>query len=270
MYDDFSVDYDRFVDWSGRLAAEMPFIERELRKVDARSVLDAACGTGMHTIALAERGYTAAGADLSAGMVERARANSLAAGVDVRFKVAGFGKLARTFTTTLSDRKSRGFDALLCLGNSLPHLLTPQDLAGALADFTACLRPGGLLLIQNRNFDAVLTNRQRWMSPQSHREGEKEWVFLRFYDFEPSGVLTFNLATLQRGPASPNEEGGLGGWSQRITSTELWPLRQEELTAMLEAAGFEKITCWGDMQGAPFDAHRSPNLVITTTRAPLD
>jgi hypothetical protein len=36
---------------------------------------------------------------------------------------------------------------------------------------------------------------------------------------------------------------------------------------MLEAAGFEKITCWGDMQGAPFDAHRSPNLVVTTTRA---
>ena len=56
MYDDFSVDYDRFVAWSGRLAVEMPFIERELEKVGARLVLDAACGTGMHTIALAERG----------------------------------------------------------------------------------------------------------------------------------------------------------------------------------------------------------------------
>jgi AmiR/NasT family two-component response regulator len=66
---------------------------------------------------------------------------------------------------------------------------------------------------------------------------------------------------------SPTGEEGDGEWSQRVTSTELWPLRQEELAAMLEAAGFERITCWGDMQGAPFDARHSPNLVITATYA---
>jgi hypothetical protein len=108
------------------------------------------------------------------------------------------------------------------------------------------------------------------MSPQFHQEGEKEWIFVRFYDFEPSGVLTFNMMTLQRGCASLDGERGPGGWSQRVTSTKLWPLRQGESTAMLEAAGFEKITCWGDMQGGPFDAHRSPNLVITATRASRD
>jgi glycine/sarcosine N-methyltransferase len=266
MYDDFSADYDRFVDWSGRLAVEVPFIERELKRVDAHSVLDAACGTGMHTIALAQRGYTAAGTDLSAGMIERARANAATVGLEVRFETAGFGDLARTFGTTLANGgKRRDFDAVLCLGNSLPHLLTPQDLAGALADFGACLRPGGLLLIQNRNFDAVLANRGRWMAPQSHREGDAEWIFLRFYDLKPASRLTFNLVTLQRGPGSPTGEGGGGGWSQRVTSTELWPQRQGELTHMLEAAGFREIACRGDMQGAPFDVRRSPNLVITAT-----
>jgi signal transduction histidine kinase len=33
MYDSFSADYDRFVDWPGRLAAELPFIERQLETV---------------------------------------------------------------------------------------------------------------------------------------------------------------------------------------------------------------------------------------------
>jgi glycine/sarcosine N-methyltransferase len=270
MYDDFSADYDRFVDWPGRLAVEVPFIERELEKVDAHSVLDAACGTGMHTIALAQRGYTAAGADLSAGMVQRARANAATAGLEVRFETAGFGDLARAFGTTLATTlanggKRCGFDAVLCLGNSLPHLLTPQDLAGALADFAACLRPSGLLLIQNRNFDAVLANRERWMATQSHREGDVEWIFFRFYDLKPASTLTFNLVTLQRGPAFLTGEEGDSGWSQRVTSTELWPQRQKELTRMLEAAGFRGITCWGDMQGTPFDVRRSPNLVITAT-----
>jgi SAM-dependent methyltransferase len=183
MYDDFSSDYDRFVNWPGRLAAELPFIERELQAVEARSLLDAACGTGMHTLALAQRGYTALGTDLSAGMIERARANAEAAGLDVRFEVAGLGALCATVGAGSAPYEV--LDAVLCLGNSLPHLLTPAELAKALADFAACLRPGGLLLIQNRNFDAVMARRERWMSPQAHREGETEWLFVRFYDFVP-------------------------------------------------------------------------------------
>lgn len=250
MYDDFSSDYDRFVNWPGRLAAELPFIEQQLRAVGARRVLDAACGTGMHALALARRGYAALGADLSPGMIARARANAAAAGVDVPFEVAGFGELNAQVGT--------GFDALLCLGNSLPHLLAPTDLAAALADFAACLRPGGLLLIQNRNFDAVLDRGERWMEPQAHQEGNVEWLFLRFYDFESDGTLTFNLATLRR--------AGSDAWNQHVAATRLRPLRREELTTALDAAGFGAITCWGDMQGASFDPAHGPNLIVTAQR----
>jgi len=295
MYDDFSADYDRFVDWPARLALELPFIERQLRALGARRVLDAACGTGMHAIALAQRGYEVAGADLSAGMIERARKNAAAAGVEVRFEVAGFGELSATLTPALSlggrgsdlpslvgrgrgrlesptcepsalapsrssnaGREEGGFDAVLCLGNSLPHLLTPGDLAAALADFAACLAPGGLVLIQNRNFDVVVASRERWMEPQSHCEGQAEWLFLRFYDFEPDGLLAFNLVTLRR-------EGG-AGWSQRVTASRLRPLVRNDLAGALGAAGFGEIACWGDMQGAPFDSQTSPNLVVTAWR----
>jgi len=255
MYDDFSSDYDHFMNWPARLATELAFIERELQTVGARHVLDTACGTGMHAIALAQQGYEVVGSDLSAGMIERARANAAAAGLvlnkaegaGMRLEVAGFGELSMQVGT--------GFDAVLCLGNSLPHLLTPESLAAALADFAACLRPGGLLLIQNRNFDAVMARGERWMEPQAYREGELEWLFLRFYDFEPDGTLTFNLVTLRR--------EGAGDWSQQITSTRLWPLRQEELVTALTGAGFAKVACWGDMQGAPFDAESSPNLIVS-------
>jgi glycine/sarcosine N-methyltransferase len=250
MYDDFSSDYDRFVDWPGRLAAEFPFIEHQLQAVGAHRVLDAACGTGMHALALARRGYAAVGADLSPGMIARARANAAAAGVDVPFEVAGFGGLNAQVGT--------GFDALLCLGNSLPHLLAPADLAAALADFAACLRPEGLLLIQNRNFDAVLARGERWMDPQAHQEGNVEWLFLRFYDFESDGTLAFNLVTLRR--------EGSDAWRQQVSTTRLWPLRQEELIAALRPAGFGKVTCWGDTRGASFDPARSPNLVVTARR----
>jgi glycine/sarcosine N-methyltransferase len=252
VYDAFSSDYDRFVDWPSRLAAEVPTIERLLAGVQARRVLDVSCGTGMHALALARRGYEVVGADASNGMIERAKANVGSEDPPVRFEVAGFGELVQ--------RVGGGFDALLCLGNSLPHVLTQDGLMSTLADFAGCLRPSGLVLIQDRNFDAVLKRRQRWMEPQTHKDGLAEWVFLRFYDFEPDGTLMFNLVTLSR------DEGDVQ-WQQRETAARLRPLRRRELIEALEQQGFEEVVCWGDMNGSRFDGDTSPNLVVQAQRA---
>jgi SAM-dependent methyltransferase len=252
FYDNFSSDYDRFVNWTGRLAIEMSFLERKLREVGARHVLDAACGTGMHAIALAQAGFEAAGADLSDGMISRARENAQAAGLNLSFKAAGFGNLAATFG-------SESFDALLCLGNSLPHLLTPELLHQSITDFAHCLKPGGLVVIQNRNFDAVMAARQRWMEPQAACEGQVEWLFQRFYDFEVDGLLTFNIVTLRR------ENGG--DWKQSIQSTPLRPLLAAELLDAFQSAGFESVTLFGGLTGSAFDPSASGNLVITALRA---
>ncbi|MBC7251077.1 MAG: class I SAM-dependent methyltransferase [Anaerolineae bacterium] len=250
LYDPFSAEYDRFVNWRERLAYELPFIEQQLTAVRARRVLDVACGTGMHAIALAQRGYDVTGADLSAGMIERARENAKAAGSEARFVVAGFGELA----TSVGD----GFDALLCLGNSLPHVLTAEALHATLSDCAAALRPGGLLLIQNRNFDAVMAHRARWMPLQAHREGEHEWLFIRFYDFNPDGTLTFNVITLRRQET--------GEWAQQVETTTLRPWLHDELARAITAAGFGGLTCYGDMSGASFDPGTSGNLVLTANR----
>jgi glycine/sarcosine N-methyltransferase len=256
-YDSFSADYDRFVNWEGRLAHEMPFIRRlkgGAGEGDADRplrVLDAACGTVMHAIALAKEGYVAAGADLSEGMVAAARRNAADAGVEVDFEAAGFGELKAAF----SAGRHFPFDALLCMGNSLPHLLTPPELATALDDFAACLGSGGVLLIQNRNFDAVMAVRERWMEPQAHSEGGREWLFLRFYDYDADGLITFKIVTLQRGAGE--------GWQQQVSSTRLKPLRQAELIDALSAAGYGQIECYGSMAWEIFDPKKSGNLIVT-------
>ena len=55
-----------------------------------------------------------------------------------------------------------GFDAVLCLGNSFAHL---PDFEGsmpnqkvALSNFRDMIKPGGILVIDHRNFDDILTN----------------------------------------------------------------------------------------------------------------
>ncbi|HWQ46509.1 MAG TPA: methyltransferase domain-containing protein [Longilinea sp.] len=253
MYDSFSSDYDLFVDWKSRLDFELPFLVDQINSVKpGGNVLDAACGTGMHAIAFAKRGYRAAGADLSVGMIEKARLHGLAVGVQVEWASVGFGEMASAF-------KGRCFDAVLCLGNSLPHTLTIEDLQCTLADFNTCLGPGGMLIIQNRNFDAVMANRQRWMEPQSRREGEQEWLFLRFYDFLPNGRIAFHILDLHR-------ENINMPWRQDVLSTELNPLTQNDLRLALEDAGFSDLQWYGSLGGEPFDPVTSGNLVVTARK----
>ena len=256
MYEELGYNYDRFVNWESRLDYEMPFIEGQLHDLRTETgenlnILDAACGTGMHAIHLAQKNYRLAGADLSNVMIEKARINAKNADVSIRFETAGFGNLNPTF----ENDPLFPFDYVLCLGNSLPHILSKKDLNHALLDFASCIKPGRMILIQNRNFNRVLKNKERWMEPQSHISNNNEWIFLRVYDFLENGLINFYIITLFR----KNNEN----WNQQVSETLLYPWLHDELITMLKEAGFGNITCYGSMTGTVFDPDLSDNLVIT-------
>ncbi len=249
LYDALAVDYDRFVNWEGRLSHELPFFVSLFERHGVRRVLDAACGTGHHAIALAKEGYQVMGADLSVPMIARAEENASAHGANATFVAAGLGGYAAL---------GRTYDAAICLGNSLPHLLSGPAVAGALEDFASVLRPGGVLVIQNRNFDRVWGEQERFMPPQTYCGPEGDWLFLRFYDFHEES-LTFNMLRLRRTAED---------WLQDVESTELRPIFAEDLASALEAAGFAPVTLYGSYDGSPFDPVVSGDLIAVAVRAP--
>ena len=248
FYDGLGDEYDRMVSWESRLAREEVFFERLFDERSVRKVLDAACGTGMHAISFAHHGRDAAGADLSPVMIENARRNALAAGVRVDFRVAGFGECARAWPDP--------FDAVTCIGNSLPHLLDERSLASCLEDFAAALRPGGTLVIQNRNYDRVLRERQRFMPLSAREENGEETLFLRITDF-PDGAdeerIDFTIVTLKK---------KAGAWSQTVRTTPLRALRRSTLEAALAKAGFTDVRSYGGYSLGPSDAAEAGDLLI--------
>lgn len=257
MYQKFASNYDRFNNWKDRLEFEMPFIEKQLRNLkretgDRFSILDAACGTGMHAIALAKEGHKISGADLFPEMIKIAQENANSAGVTVDFRAVGFGSLNIEFDPCR-------FNAVLCLGNSLPHLLSREDVLDALIDLNECLLPGGLLIIQNRNFNSIMQQKNRWMEPQVFKENDKEWLFQRFYDFETNGTIRFNIVTLSRTLEAD--------WQMSIDHTLLRPLLYEDLSGMLPTSGFSSIKMFGDMTGNEFNPGLSPNLIVVAKKS---
>ena len=259
-YDEFSADYDHFVNWDNRLKAEMPFILSKVAELktagDApRSVLDAACGTGMHAIALAKEGFRSAGADESPRMIHRAVLNAKEVDASVLFKTAGFIEMQGAFQST----DFFPFDAILCLGNSLPHLAPCSLIRRALEDFHSCLQEGGMLILQNRNFNAIMSQRERWIGPKSYRSEEGEWLFLRFYDFESDGMIAFNIVRLHRESS--------GEWEQNISTVRLYPLMRDDLVELLQTAGFEDIQLYGKLEDVEFDPAESENLVMVARKS---
>ena len=248
LWDTLSADYDRFVDWEGRLAREMPFFERLFAERGVVRLLDIACGTGHHAIALAQRGYEIAGSDVSQGMISRAQNNAAAAGVRAAFFQAAFGELAKWV--------GEPYDALLCLGNSLPSLLREDALKGALADMAHVLVPGGLLILQNLNYDRVWPHRERFMPLQTHRQGDEEWLFLRFVDFHLE-TLTFNMVVLHRNS---------GVWNYRAEATELRPIFKESLERLLEQTGFARMDFYGDYSFSPYEQDTSGDLIVVAEK----
>ncbi len=190
FYDALAPMFDVMTDWTARLSTEGPFLKAVLEEAGARSVLDAACGSGGHALALAEWGYAAAGVDASPVMVDMARRKAADVGLDVPFAVADLGGLAALVQGRQDDDSALGvqrlapYDAVLCLGNSLPHLLTQSDLVQALRGMAAMLVPGGLLVLQNLNYDMRWRKQPRWFAAQGGQLDGREVLVWRFADYD--------------------------------------------------------------------------------------
>ena len=256
MYAQLAPVYDHFVNWKARLTYEMPLIFEHLRTMgkdqEDLNVLDAACGTGHHAIAVAKAGYRSSGADISPEMVSIAKGNATAADVRVDFRTAGFGQLGHAF------RENAPFQALMCLGNSLPHVSDENQMKATLQDFASVLEPDGLLIIQQRNFDQVMQKKQRWMEPQYDGNDKQNWTFFRFYDFEKDGRIRFNVLTLER--------EGQNHWDTQFSSTHLFPIVSSQLSSALNKS-FKNVKLYGNLAGEAFNPDSSSDLVVIASRA---
>lgn len=152
-------------------------------------VLDVGCGSGVLARALLEAGYAVSGIDASPALIELAREHSPAAD----FQVVALP----TRRAAGTPRGLPSADAIVSTGHVLNYLESRDDIALALAEVAAALRPGGLLTLdlmterfcESRDIDApnakveddwVLVT--RYSRPAPHRFDRDFTVFRRTDD----------------------------------------------------------------------------------------
>jgi SAM-dependent methyltransferase len=113
-----------------------------------RRVLDAGGGPGRYTINLAAKGFAVTLLDLSPALLDVARGRITAAGPAIADRVEA---VVQGSITDLSRFPDESFDAVLCLGGPLSHLIDARDRRAALRELRRVARPGAPLLISVMN-----------------------------------------------------------------------------------------------------------------------
>jgi ubiquinone/menaquinone biosynthesis C-methylase UbiE len=239
FYDRLSPDYDAMTGFEQRFERERPFFKALVDRQHIRSAIDAGTGTGFHALLLAQLGVDVTAVDLSPHMIASLDRHAKDMGITLRTLVAGFSDLPRLI--------EKPVDAVVSLGNTLAHILTPEELHEAMVSFATVLKPEGILFAQLLNYRRILATHETLVNIKEVN-GRR---FSRRYEY-PAGRIRFTIT-----------REDLAGQSATVSeSVDLNPIMDDELVAVLRAAGFAQVNVYGSVNMDPYIPETSKDLVI--------
>lgn len=221
---------------------QRPFFDSLVEKYNVGTVLDCACGTGIHLSLFHEMGLRASGSDISGEMLKIAAENTN--GLHIPLKQQDFRELQASW--------SEKFDMVTCLTTSLPYMLTQEDLHTALQSMYDALNPGGVLVITNGITDSLLDTKPKFIPARINQND----AFYFICDYTDT-TMTFNILYVKHGDTQ---------MEHAFTSTTYNAMRKSVISSALTTVPFRDISYFGDYAFQPYDEHSSANLIIVAQK----
>ena len=178
--------------------------------------IDLGCGPGYQSAALADLGFSRVIAiDTSQSLLDELAAHR------GRRPIEPFHDDIRRFAAHVAPASA---DAILCMGDVLPHLEAHADLPRLFADAFATLRPGGRLVLTFRDLSQALTGLDRFIAVRS----DAHKVMVCYLEYEPQTVVVTDLIHVRDGD----------GWSLRKSSYRKLRLAPDHVAAQLRQLSF--------------------------------
>ena len=168
-----------YPDWQASMQRQAAMLDSVIRELwgQVSTVLDASCGIGTQAIGLAQLGYDVTGSDLSPEEIDRAKQEADARNLSMDLSVADMRKA--------HDHHARDFDVVLSADNSVPHLLTDEDIFTAFRQFFSCTRPGGGCIVTVRDYEKEDMSKQQVKPYGIREENEVRWLGWQVWDPHP-------------------------------------------------------------------------------------
>lgn len=198
---------------------------------DVKTVLDVSCGIGTQAIGLARRGYRVTGLDISPPQIERGRKEADRHGVTIDLHVADMREASRF--------GEGSFDLVISGDNAIPHLLTDEEILGALREFHRCLRPGGGLWMSVRDYDQFEREGTR-VHPYGVREEDGvRYVVFQVWSFDGPCYDMSMYFIEDPGNGNGNDPNdGDGEVRTHVMRTRYYAISTDRLLGLIREAGF--------------------------------
>jgi SAM-dependent methyltransferase len=189
FYDELACYYHLiYADWQASIDRQAQALDSMIRSEagpEAHTVLDGSCGIGTQSLGLAALGYEVQASDLSPAAVERARVEARQRNLPLQVSVADM--------RNVYEHHGRTFDVVLSCDNSVPHLLSNEDILTAFRQFYQCTRPGGICLVSVKDYAAMDFSSRTQLHPYGVRDvGEVRYVLFQVWDLKlPLYDMTF-------------------------------------------------------------------------------
>ena len=223
-YHALAASYDRLtndVDYAAVVDFYRQILEKE--KMQPRTVVDLACGTGSVAILLAKAGMEVTAVDMSEDMLCQASTKAMEDDLTIRFVCQRLERL----------HLPRGVDLAVCALDSLDYITEPENCKKAIARIYKALNPGGCFI-----FDVNTPEKLRAMDGQVFLDEDEDVYCVWRGEFDvDSNICTYGMDLFQR-------RGDI--WERSFEEHREYAYSQKQLTQYLKAAGFTNIAVYAD------------------------
>lgn len=235
FYSSISIYYSELFPYN---ATQLQFVKSTTGTFLGKRILDLGCGTGELALRLANEGAFVTGVDMNKDFIIYALEKNRNENTDFR---------VLNMLETSSHFDAGYFDAVICFGNTLVHLLTIGSVKKLIKSVEKVLKKGGLFLIQILNYDFILDEKLNSL-PVIETEHLK---FNRSYNY-PEKIRLIRFKT----------ELTVKGTGEKIVNeTSLYPIRKEELRKLLDHNGFKEVEFYSDFKMNPAGGDHLPLVV---------
>ena len=245
FYDKLAPHYHLlYADWEASIQRQGAALAQLLKQggiFAGAPVLDAACGIGTQALGLAAKGYELTASDLSPGALERLRQELDRRGLQARTQVDDLRTLDKVALSSMA--------AVIACDNSIPHLLTDDEILQSLRSCHRVLRPSALAIFSVRDYAAIPRVSLDVRPYAARTVGDERFLAVQVWDWDGDRYDLRLYLTRER----PD-----GTCTTEVIRSRYYAITIERLLSLMAEAGFVDVRRLDGILHQPVRVGRRP------------